>query len=212
MRTMIMIPCMDMVHAVFMHSLLLLDKPWDVMYAISRGTLIYDSRNKLLDAAKNNNVDRLLWLDSDMQVPMDAMRKLGDDLDAGCDIVSGLYFKRKPPFSPVVYKECRIDRLEGGKLDPVAKTYTDYPQDTLFECEAFGFGCVMMTMDAVEKVTGRFGLMPFMPVGGFGEDLSFCIRAREAGLKLYCDSRVRCGHVGHHIFTAEDWSGEDTLN
>ena len=74
MKTMILIPCMDMVHSVFMHSLLLLDKPPDVMYAINKGTLIYDSRNQLLDAAKANQVDRVLWLDSDMDIPMDAMR------------------------------------------------------------------------------------------------------------------------------------------
>ena len=49
--------------------------------------------------------------------------------------------------------------------------------------------------------------MPFMPVGGFGEDLSFCLRAREAGLKLYCDSRVRCGHVGNVIFNEENCKG-----
>ena len=79
MKTMILIPCMDMVHTVFMHSLLLLDKPSDVMYAIHKGSLVYDSRNQLLEAAKANQVDRVLWLDSDMEIPMDAMRKLSED-------------------------------------------------------------------------------------------------------------------------------------
>ena len=200
---------MDMVSAVFMHSLLLLDKPQDVMYAINKGTLIYDSRNQLLNAAKENNVDRLLWLDSDMDIPMDAMRKLGEDLDQGYEIVSGLYFKRKPPYSPTIYKECRLDKI-GTSLIPVANTYHDYPKDSIFEIDACGFGCVMMTMDAVKTVLGKFGLMPFMPVGGFGEDLSFCLRAREAGLKIWCDSRIRLGHVGYKTFTVQDY--EETNN
>lgn len=206
MKTMILIPCMDMVHTVFMHSLLLLDKPADTMYAINKSSLIYDARNQLLEAAKQNSVDRLLWLDSDMALPMLAMRDLSRDLDEGCGIVTGLYFKRKSPYSPVIYKECRLDR-EDGKLLPVAETYTDYPKNQIFEVAAFGFGCCMMTMEAAMTVLDRFGMMPFMPVGGFGEDLSFCLRAREAGLKLYCDSRVRCGHVGNVIFNEENCKG-----
>ena len=63
--------------------------------------------------------------------------------------------------------------------------------------------CVMMTMDAAKRVTGEFGLMPFMPTAGFGEDLSFCMRARKAGIKLWCDSRVKCGHIGTKIYTGE---------
>ena len=204
MKTMILIPCMDMVHTVFMHSLLLLDKPPDVLYALHKGSLIYDSRNQLLETAKANQVDRVLWLDSDMDIPMDAMRKLSEDLDNGCEIVSGLYFKRKPPFSPVIYKECRLDKI-GNSLIPIAHYYADYPKDSVFEVEAFGFGCVMMTMEAVRTVIRKMGMMPFMPVGGFGEDLSFCLRARECGLKLYCDSRVRCGHVGYKMFTDQDY-------
>ena len=207
MRTMILIPCMDMVNTAFMHSLLLLDKPQDVMYGIHKGSLIYDSRNQLLEAAKENKADRLLWLDSDMEIPMDAMRKLSEDLDAGYEIVSGLYHKRKSPYSPVIYKECRLDKI-GESLIPVANAYLDYPKDEIFEVDAFGFGCVMMSMEAVRKVLGRFGMMPFMPVGGFGEDLSFCLRAREAGVKLWCDSRVKCGHIGYKTFTAQDYRGD----
>lgn len=205
---MILIPCMDMVHTAFMHSLLLLDKPQDVMYGIHKGSLIYDSRNQLLEAAKENKADRILWLDSDMDIPMDAMRKLNEDLDAGHEIVSGLYFKRKPPFSPVIFKECRLDKI-GTSLIPISTYYNDYPKDDLFEVAAFGFGCVMMTMDAVSTILRRFGMMPFMPVGGFGEDLSFCMRAREAGIQLWADSRVKCGHVGYKTYTALDYRGND---
>ena len=125
-------------------------------------------------------------------------------MDAGYEIVSGLYFKRKPPFSPVIYKECRLDQV-GPSLIPIANAYTDYPKNEIFEVDAFGFGCVMMTMDAVRTVIRRFGIMPFMPVGGFGEDLSFCLRAKESGLKLYCDSRIRLGHVGYRTYTDQDY-------
>lgn len=205
MKLMILIPCMDMVHTEFMRSLLLVDHAGhDISYGIKRSSLIYDSRNQLLDTARKSGVDRVLWLDSDMAVPMNAIRQLSEDIDGGCDIVSGIYYKRRPPCTPVIYKECRLVTKGIYKL-PTAKAYEEYPKDSLFEVEAFGFGCVMMTIEAADRITNGLGLMPFMPTGGFGEDLSFCMRARHVGLKLWADSRVRCGHIGLHTYTEEDY-------
>ena len=200
---------MDMVHSLFMQTVLLLDKNGhDVLYGIQKGSLIYDSRNRLLDAAFKSGADRLLWLDSDMYLPMDTLQQLSKDIDDEHQIVSGLYFQRKGDCPPVIYKSCRLDRLSNGKIDPVAEHYTDYPDGDLFEVDAFGFGCVLMTMKAAETVVQKYGAMPFMPVGGFGEDLSFCLRAREAGVKLWCDSRVRLGHIGLHTYDERDYGGE----
>ena len=209
MKTMILIPCMDMLHTAFVRSLLLLDtNGHDISYAFKAGSLVYDSRNQLLKMAKDANVDRLLWLDSDMDLPMNTLQRLSADLDAGCEIVTGVYYKRKPPFTPTIYKECSIYQLQPDQLMPIADPYLDYPEDSLFNVEAFGFGCVLMTMDAVNKVTGELGMMPFMPVGGFGEDLSFCMRARQCGIDLWCDSRVQCGHVGMYTYTEADYHGD----
>lgn len=203
MKTMILIPCMDMVHARFMRSLLLLDKVGDVSYGMHYGSLIYDSRNQLLQAAKDQKVDRILWFDSDMDIPMNTMRMLSEDLDQGYEIVSGLYFKRKEPYTPTIFSECDVVKLDNGQLLPLNTAYTDYPKDQIFEVAAFGFGCVMMTVDAAQRITDQFGMMPFMPAAGFGEDLSFCMRARKAGIKLWCDSRVRLGHIGLKIYMGE---------
>ena len=201
MKTLIAIPCMDTVPVQFMQSLLYLDKTGygEVSVAVESGSLIYDSRNLLLHRAIEAGVDRMLWFDSDMQFEPDVMQKLFADLDAGCDVVSGLYFKRRSPYTPVIYSECCIQEAAGLKF-PTAAAYLDYPKDELFEVQAFGFGCVAMNMDSVRKAVEQYGQMLFMPTGGFGEDLSFCMRARFAGLKLWCDSRVKAGHVGYHVF------------
>ena len=62
----------------------------------------------------------------------------------------------------------------------------------LFEIAGSGFGAVMMTTDLIRRCGGQ----PFFPVAGFGEDFSFCLRAREAGAKLYCDGRIKLDHIG----------------
>lgn len=204
MKTLIAIPCMDMLPADFLRSLLQMQIIGEVDYDIVTSSLIYDARNSITQHAISGGYDFVLWLDSDTLPPYDSLWKLKIGTEEGYDMVSGLYFKRKPPFSPVIYRQVELMKLDGGKLDPVAETFENYPHEELFEIEGCGFGCTLMTVDLVRRVTGQFGLMPFMPVGGFGEDLSFCLRARRAGARIGCDSSVRCGHLGHMVFD-EDW-------
>jgi GT2 family glycosyltransferase len=46
---------------------------------------------------------------------------------------------------------------------------------------------------------------PFYPLMGMGEDMTFCFRARQAGFKLYCDSRVKIGHIGQKIYDEDSY-------
>jgi len=200
MSIMIAIPCMDTVPVSFMRSLLYLDKTPDTSCVMEDGSLVYDSRNRLFQKALQADVDKVLWFDSDMTFPEDALMKLSQAIDDGYDIVSGLYFKRRPPFAPVIYKECCIKDLDGGFKEPFADPYLDYPQEGLFKIAACGFGCVMMSKNAIKTISERFGIFPFMPVAGFGEDMSFCLRVQQAGIDIWCDPSVKCGHTGYYEF------------
>lgn len=204
MRTVIAVPCMDTMPVHFVQSLLFMEKPDDCRCVLATGSLVYDSRNELLARAKDAEADRILFVDSDMQFERDLLPRLNADIDAGCEIVAPLCFKRKPPFTPVIYSEMCL-KEENGKKFPTAAIMHDYPPADLFPVEAVGFGCVLMTMDAVQTVMDRFGLWPFMPAAGFGEDMSFCMRAREAGVQIWCDSRIRVGHVGYYTYGEFDY-------
>ena len=59
----------------------------------------------------------------------------------------------------------------------------------------------MMTTDLIRKV----GALPFFPEHGYGEDLTFCRKARAAGAKLYCDPRIKVGHVGMSVYSEDTW-------
>lgn len=204
MSSIIAIPCMDVMPVQFVQSLLFMDKPDDCRCVLASGSLVYDSRNELIARARESGADRILFVDSDMKFERDMMTRLSADIDAGCEIVSSLCFKRRPPFTPVIYSQMELIE-ENGKKIPTAKVMHDYPQADLFEVEAVGFGCVMLSMSAVEKVIDAFGPYPFAPALGFGEDMSFCMRARKAGVKIWCDSRVRVGHVGYYTFGEMDY-------
>ena len=199
MKTLIAIPCMDMVHTDFMRSLLMMDKIGMCQFGISQSSLIYDARNTLAKQAIENKCDRILWLDSDMVFSPDYMKMLSEDMDEGKEFVAGIYFKRKHPVQPVIYKEVGYYHNEELQtVTPVAIPYEDYPRDSLFKVKGAGFGGVMVSVDLVRRVTEKYGL-PFSPIMGFGEDLSFCKRAEEVGAELWCDSRAKMGHIGNGV-------------
>lgn len=202
MKTLIAIPCMDMVHTVFMRSLIGMDKVGAVQFGISCSSLIYDARNGLCKQAIKEKCDRILWLDSDMDFSPDFMKILSADMDEGREFVSGLYFKRKAPIQPVIYREVGYWRSEDGSVTPIALPFDDYPRDQIFPIKGAGFGGVMVSVDLVNRVVEKFG-QPFSPILGFGEDLSFCKRVEELGVPMYCDSRAKMGHVGLGTITED---------
>lgn len=205
MKTLVAIPAMDMLHTVFFKSVVGLDKVGDVRFGLTSSSLVYTARNALAKQAIDEGFDRVLWLDSDMEFASDFMKRLSADIDDGCEMVSGLYFKRKAPVEPVIYKEVGYYHSEETKeVTPVALTYEEYPKDELFEVGGCGFGGVMMTVDLIKRVVAEFG-QPFSPVMGFGEDLSFCKRVSHIGAKMWCDSRAKMGHVGQGTITEETY-------
>lgn len=200
MRTMIAVPCMDMVHTLFMASLISMRKPEGTEVAIASCSLVYQARHTLAMKALNERFDRVLWLDSDMNFKPDLMERLSADLDDGLEFVSCVYFSRKNPVIPIVYEVCRQRTTKTGETVPWLESVKKIP-DGLFEVEGCGFGAVMMTTDLIRSA----GALPFYPTDGFGEDLTFCRKARAAGKKLHCDGRIEAEHIGTSIINRQTW-------
>lgn len=194
MKILIAVPCMDQVPAPFCQSLAMLKKAGDCMLAMQMGSLIYTSRNDLAMKAVQAEADYVLWLDSDMTFEPDMLLRMMDTLQKNdLDILTGLYFRRVPPYSPVLFE----------KLELVKDAFFDWSEfkelpSELFEVAGCGFGCVLMKTDPFLDVQAKFGNM-FAPIGNTGEDLAFCWRARQCGFKIMCDPSIICGHVGYVI-------------
>lgn len=203
MKTMIAIPSMSMVMTPFVRSLVGMRIHGDVEFAFTDSSLIYDARNSLCEKACNDGFDRILWLDTDMTFPPDTFERLHADLDEGREFVCGIYTTRREPVHPVIYDKLTHFKEEG----PKAHWMREYPEDKIFEVAACGFGCVMMTTKLVRDIYTTFG-HPFSPIVGFGEDLSFCIRAAQIGRELWCDPTIKLGHIGYKTYTEEAWRKE----
>lgn len=198
MKTLIAIPCMDVIEANFIECLTNLRLVGEVEIKYLKASLVYDARNQITKyAIDKGGFDYILWLDSDMTFGPDIMEKLIDDIEGKEDgikkmAVTGLCFGRRPPFKPCIYSE--LDVEQNGKLImPHDQPYFDYPRNKLFKVEACGFACVLMRMDMLEAM-GIYGV-PFFPLCGLGEDLTFCWRARKLDMEFWCDSRIKIGHI-----------------
>ena len=197
MKTLIAVPCMDQVPAPFAQALATLETVGECKVAFQIGSLIYTSRNDLAVRALRYDADYVLWLDSDMIFSPDTFKRLLKHMDK-YDIVSGLYYRRVMPYTPVVFDDLTIDDKGCHWTDYADK---EVPKE-VFEVGGCGFGCVFMKADVFMDVQARFGNM-FAPIGNVGEDLSFCWRARECGFRIYCDPTITLGHVGHTVITRD---------
>lgn len=199
MKTLLAVPCSTLVHADFMFSLFKLKLSNEFVFTYLKDGLVYDSRNKFAADAINGGYDRLIMIDSDMIFEPDIIYRFSEDMDTDIEYVAGIFTQRHLPARPCVYKKLVYGPDENGVLQHDAVHYLDYPKDTLFEAEATGFGAVMISVQLIRRVWDRFGL-PFFPLPGLGEDLTFCLRAREVGAKVYCDSRIKVGHCGQFCY------------
>lgn len=193
---------MDAVPAQFAHSLATLTsygiEDTQISVWFNLGSLVYTSRNEIAKKALLDQADLVMWFDSDMVFAPDVLTRLLADIDKGYDFVTGIYYRRTPPFSPTIFKTMEIDE---EKQEAIWTPFDEIPTD-LFEVAACGFGCVLMKTEMFVATFGKFGNM-FSPIGNVGEDIAFCWRAKQCGYKLMADPSIPLGHVGHTIISKE---------
>ena len=193
-KVMIAVPCMAQVPIEFCESLVMLEKPDNMITKFARqaGSLVYTSRNSLALRAMQEEADYVMWFDSDMSFQPDTLVRMLEILEKNdLDMLSCLYFRRVRPYSPVLF-----DQLDIDETNDICKFHEpESIPDGLFEIAACGFGGVLMRADVLFDVQGRFGNM-FAPMGNNGEDVAFCWRARQCGNRIWCDSSLVFGHIG----------------
>lgn len=211
MKTLIAVPCMDMLPLGFVQSLLHMNKGDNTAVFFKPNSLVYDSRNLISLYAIENDFDHVLWLDSDMTFMPDTLLRLEALMsqDLNIDMVTGVYVTRHEPVQPVLYDVIKEPmRDEDGKLVKQIHTFTNYPLNAFFPVAGCGFGCVMTSVRLLKDVWDKFG-PAFAPFPWASEDISFCHRVNKLGYQIYCDSSVICGHIGQTIYTPQTERGDD---
>jgi GT2 family glycosyltransferase len=187
------IPTRDTIFAEFALSLRLMRFPQNsqVLFAMNKVVGVDVARNEIVENAPSDT-DYILFLDDDVLVPPDTVERL---LAHDKDIVSGLYFSSNPPFYPNAYK---LDNK--GQYDSLF----DYPKNSLVEVDAVGAGALLVKKSVFDKIGSPF-FQHTSSKNGLGEDFFFCRKAKEAGFQVFCDTSIRCTHVGVSMIGESAW-------
>lgn len=159
---------------------------------------VHVARDEMAKTALVSNCDYLFMVDDDMIAPDDLFEKL---YASQKDIVAPLAFTRNFPHKPVMYA-CR----EGWDSVAQCEHFTNYavmnyPKDKLVECDAVGFGAVLIKVDCFRTMKQPW----FMNPNKTGEDISFCYEAKKYGFRTWMDTRVKLGHISHPLIVTEEY-------
>lgn len=193
MKTLIAIPCHDKVDAAFVRCLLALERSGEMAVQLLANSLVYVSREQLCRQALENDCDAVLFLDSDMTFAPDLFQKLkaaGEEENA--EVVTALAFRRRPPYTPCIWERIRI-----GEGDPIVEEFDDIPEGRV-DIDACGMAGCLISTKIIRKVFERYGTC-FSPLPKFGEDISFCIRAKQCGANIICETDAEMGHLSQLV-------------
>ena len=163
------------------------------------------ARNTVVQYAFKNvpYADGIMWIDSDIKPAPDHISRLLDTVNHNkLHFVTGVYFQREGVHNPVFY---------GWNKDKYAfQPAEQYLPNVLGKIDGCGFGFVFTSMKMLKdialsaKFEERSGWFPDKrDIGGFGEDLSFCYLAKEAGYDLWVDTGIQPSHEGNVQYITE---------
>ena len=159
----------------------------------SSGFLLPGQRHKLVQEAQACKATHLLWIDSDMRFPKDALVQL---LRWQTPIVGTSYVMRKPPFQQCAaqYPPVQHITIPPGSTGLLDVTYT-------------GFGLLLTSMTVYGKMEKPYFQFGYSKTDDdyLGEDVYFFLKAKAAGFACNVDVGLsqQVGHVGSFTFHNE---------
>lgn len=164
--------------------------PHQVLLNFQKGTYIHDLRNRAFRDAVETNADYLMFIDSDVTFPPEAIKKL---LDSNKDVIGASYnMKGLPLISTikVLAPDGSIGIAEEKEVDP---------EPFIVYAVATGFMLIKMEKVRNMKFAFDFGTNPDGTM--IGEDVNFCRRVREElELDVWCDPTIQVGHIGDYLY------------
>lgn len=172
----------------FFESYIQMRKPHNHIFLRAGGYQgVAHMRNQLVDGARQYNCTHILFLDVDHRHNIDTISML---LSHNKPIVSGLSFMRQGDYEPCMFRGI-INRYE---------TVTEWEEDELVEVDSVGGACLLVDMkvfDDIKYPWFDFMVNPDPAVKfGIGEDVYFMNKCKQAGYKIYVDTRCTNSHLG----------------
>ena len=148
------------------------------------GSLVHENREEIARKALAQKATYLMFIDSDIIFPANAV---------------SILLSRKKPIIGVNYNYRRLPAASTVKL--LSHKTSQNPLEP-FQVRAVGLGFTLIQTQVFEQIPRPwFFFKPGQKSGEFvGEDVWFCERAREHGVKVWCDPTVKVGHIGTWVY------------
>lgn len=155
-------------------------------------TKVATARNSIMDVAIKENIDNVLFIDSDHLIPENMLRLLLENADAA--MVSGLICKRAYPYETIAFmfdnnrKLCQMQVLV---------------RDKVIEVDGCAMGCTLINVEQIKMLK-----KPYFYDNQRRSDLNLCVDFRNIGRKVLLDTRVHVGHLGDTPIVFPDTADE----
>jgi hypothetical protein len=159
---------------------------------------IAQAREAVADWAVEQNCRYLFFVDDDVLMPNNSVRRLVYQMDNNpdWDLISGIYVTKTnvnavPPdvHEPLIF---------GGKPGS-PHAFFDWKLDDIFPIWGCGMGCAMIRVETLKNLPKPWfaegATVDGMDSREIGEDLYFCEKLRENGGTLMADGGLLCGHI-----------------
>jgi GT2 family glycosyltransferase len=168
----------------------------------SIGNQISVQRQEIVDAWYKSDADWLLWVDSDVVVTQDIVKKLWESADKEkSPVVCGIYFVSTSPNMPLMNSlPCILRINENEQFEYIHPL----PEDQIIPIDAAGMGLTLMHKSVIDKIKDIYDGIYFdtslSKTGGKGEDISFFIKLKEQGIPVYAHTGCLAQHIKRFVF------------
>jgi cellulose synthase/poly-beta-1,6-N-acetylglucosamine synthase-like glycosyltransferase len=165
----------------------------------SQGTLIFDQRNSLVRTAVEEKCDYILFIDADMRFPKTTLERL---LAHKKDIIGVNATTRMMPPKPTARN---IQINEDGSVDWL-EVFSN-KEKGISKVDAIGCGVMLIKTSCLNNIPQPYFYFEQLLKGKLlGEDIYFCIKAKDAGIDTWVDHdlSMEIGHVGSYTYGWDD--------
>jgi cellulose synthase/poly-beta-1,6-N-acetylglucosamine synthase-like glycosyltransferase len=174
-------------------------KQIDLSVFTSQGTLIFDQRNSLVRIAVEEKCDYILFIDADMRFPKTTLERL---LAHNKDIIGVNATTRMMPPKPTARN---IQINEDGSVDWL-EVFSN-KEKGIGKVDAIGCGVMLIKTSCLKNIPQPYFYFEQLLNGKLlGEDIYFCIKAKDAGIDTWVDHdlSMEIGHVGSYTYGWDD--------
>ena len=171
----------------------------DLNVYTSQGTLIFDQRNSLVRTAVEEKCDYILFIDADVRFPKTTLERL---LAHKKDIIGVNATTRMMPPKPTARN---IQINEDGSVDWLE--VLSNKEKGIGKVDAIGCGVMLIKTSCLKNIPQPYFYFEQLLKGKLlGEDIYFCIKAKDAGIDTWVDHdlSMEIGHVGSYTYGWDD--------